>query len=254
MEWNDTGIVLARGSFREADVWLRLLFRGSGVRTVFAFGGLHSRRRFVGCLDVFNELECRVKTSRDGRYEELCEAVLVRGPGSARTSRPALGVAANCLRLVDAAGVPREAGADAFQLARDLLALLGEGPPDAAMCTLFFRLRFMGILGYAPELGQCMGCRAPRGAEAFFCIEEGGVLCSGCRARRAGVTGALISGPGLDTLEKGRRARPPAWPGLTLSPRDRRGAAYCLDGMLRWHAGLAWERGRFVRRHTVSEH
>ncbi len=254
MEWTDTGVVLAKGCFREADVWLRLLFRGRGVRTVFAFGGLHSRRRFVGCLDVLNELECRVKTSRDGRYEELCEAVLVRGPGPLRSSRPALGVAANCLRLVDGAGVPQESGAAAFRLVRELLGLLGGAPPDPAMCTLLFRLRFMGILGYAPELGQCMDCRAPRGAEAFFCIEEGGVLCPDCRARRAGVTGALISGPGLDTLAEALSAWPGSWPGLNLSPRDRRGAAYCLDGMLRWHAGLSWERSRFVRRHNVSEH
>ena len=47
MDWSDTGFVVAKGLFREADVWLRILFRGHGMQTVFAFGGAHSRRRFV---------------------------------------------------------------------------------------------------------------------------------------------------------------------------------------------------------------
>ena len=58
MDWSDTGFVVAKGLFREADVWLRILFRGHGMQTVFAFGGAHSRRRFVGCLDVMNILTC----------------------------------------------------------------------------------------------------------------------------------------------------------------------------------------------------
>ena len=68
MDWSDTGFVVAKGLFREADVWLRILFRGHGMQTVFAFGGAHSRRRFVGCLDVMNILTCRVSPSRRGTY------------------------------------------------------------------------------------------------------------------------------------------------------------------------------------------
>ncbi|MDO5536373.1 MAG: DNA repair protein RecO [Desulfovibrionaceae bacterium] len=250
MEWNDTGLVLAKGVFREADVWLRLLFREHGVRTVFAFGGLRSRRRFVGCLDLMNELECRVKASRTGSYEDLEEAVLVRGPGRLRSSRSSLGLAANCLRLVDCAGVPPEAAPDSFRLAREMLALLESGTDRPGVLGLFFRLRFMGLLGYAPDLGHCMGCRSSRGAEAFFCVEEGGVLCPDCRRRRAGMTGAMLSGPALDALEEVQRGWPPDWTGLDLAARDRRGAAFCINGVLTYHAGLMWDRGRFVRTRT----
>lgn len=252
MEWSDTGLVLAKGVFREADVWLRLLFRDHGVRTVFAFGGLHSRRRFVGCLDLMNELDCRVRLSGNGRYEELNEAVLVRGPGALRSSRSGLGLAANCLRLVDCAGVPPEAASDCYRLCRDLLSLLESGVNRPVLFSLFFRLRFMGLLGYAPDLEHCMGCRSLRGAEAFFCVEEGGVLCPSCRGLRPGGTGARLSGPALDTLALAQRTWPVAWSDLDLAPRDRRGAGFCLDGMLLYHAGLTWDRGRFVRQSNAT--
>ncbi len=253
MEWSDKGLVLSRGCFREADVWLRLLFRDHGVRTVFAFGGLHSRRRFVGCLDVLNELECRVRTRRDGRYEELLEAALTRGAGALRTSRAGLGIAVNCLRLIEGAGVPAESSRDCWRLARELLALLGsEEAPKDVLFTLFFRLKFLGLLGYAPDFGHCVGCRSPLGAEAFFCVEEGGAFCPDCRARRRGVSTFMLSRSALDTLAAVQRVWPRDWPGLALAPRDRRAAAACVDGMLFYYAGLAWERGRFVRYRTTS--
>ena len=54
MEWSDTALVLGVGRFRESDLWLRMLTRRHGIVSAFAFGGSRSRKRFCGCLDLFN--------------------------------------------------------------------------------------------------------------------------------------------------------------------------------------------------------
>ena len=80
MEWTDQALVLRMGAFRESDIWLKLLCREHGLLTLFAFGGSRSRRRFCGCLDVLNSLQCRVRSSKDGRFLNLEEAALLQDP------------------------------------------------------------------------------------------------------------------------------------------------------------------------------
>lgn len=138
MDWSDTGFVVAKGLFREADVWLRILFRGHGMQTVFAFGGAHSRRRFVGCLDVMNILTCRVSPSRRGTYLDLEEAVLEKGPERLRHSPALLGIAANCLKFTRAVGVPEQSGEEGFRLLSEMLARLESGDAPSVLFPLFF--------------------------------------------------------------------------------------------------------------------
>ncbi len=245
MEWCDTGLVLARGVFRENDVWLRLLCRDHGLETVFAFGGQRSRRRFAGCLDLLNILDVRVRTGSRG-YADLCEAALVRGPGPLRSSPALLGTAANCVRLVEIAAVMPENAPAFFRLLEETLSLLGEQGDGGGLLMPFFRLRVMTILGCGPEFRQCTRCRAPVDA-AFFSVREGGVLCSACRGLLPPGPGAPLSAESLRALDRAARLWPSAWPELSLAPADRRGAARCLDEMLAFHAGITWRNGRFHR-------
>ena len=80
MQWTDDALVLRIGKFREADLWVRILAREKGLVTAFAFGGSRSRRRFTGCLDVFNRIRVSAAYSRDGRFLNLQEATLLAGP------------------------------------------------------------------------------------------------------------------------------------------------------------------------------
>ena len=106
MEWSDTALVLGVGRFREADLWVRLLTRRHGIVSAFAFGGSRSRKRFCGCLDLFNELQISTRATRNGMYLSLLEGNLIRGPRRLRTDWNRLGMFMNCVRFVEALGVP----------------------------------------------------------------------------------------------------------------------------------------------------
>ena len=150
MEWTDTALVLHVGRFREADLWVRLLALEQGLVTAFAFGGSRSRRRFTGCLDVFNVIRARVTASRDGQFLNMQESTLLEGPERLRRDWRRQGMAANCVRFMEALGVPPDASPFSFSLLRELLGLLEneERPPELA--PLFFRFRLAATPGSSP--------------------------------------------------------------------------------------------------------
>ena len=120
-EWSDTALVLRVGRFREADIWLRLFTRRHGIVSAFAFGGSRSRRRFCGCLDLFNELRIRMKSTRNGQYLTLEEGMLLNGPRRLRTDRNRLGMFMNCVQFMETLGVPSDNSNEVFSTLTTML-------------------------------------------------------------------------------------------------------------------------------------
>ncbi|WP_300717451.1 DNA repair protein RecO C-terminal domain-containing protein [uncultured Desulfovibrio sp.] len=249
MEWTDQALVLRMGAFRESDLWLRLLCRKHGLLTVFAFGGSRSRRRFCGCLDVLNTLRGRVRSSRDGRFLNLEEATLTRGPRLLRRNWQRMGLAANCLRFVEAMGVSEDAAEESFLLMEDLREALEAEQAPPVLLPLYFRLRLAGALGFAPNLGQCGRCGRAIDGQALFVVDEGQLRCPSCRSGRFEPEryGVEVPAEGLDLLRRVQQSFPSAWPGGELSPPVRRACARAIDGFVQYHLGLAWE-GSYFRR------
>lgn len=246
----DEAVVLRIGHFRESDLWLRLLCRGRGALTLFAFGGSRSRRRFCGCLDVFNTLHCRVKVSGRGDFLNLEEAAFLRGPRELRSDWRRMGLAANCLRFLEALGVDEEGAGESFALLEDLRDVLEHGRELPQLLPLFFRLRLAGALGFAPNLGHCGVCGAETGASAVFVVDEGRLLCRRCRALRPLAETRYcveVSRCGLDVLRAVQQTFPSAWPVKALAASERRACARLIDGFVQYHLGLAWENGCFRR-------
>ena len=247
-EWAGRAVVLRVGHFRDADVWLKLLFRRKGLLTLFAFGGSRSRRRFCGCLDVLNSLHCRVRTSGHRDFLNLAEAVLLSGPQNLRTDWRRMGIAANCLRFVEALGVNAESSVETFDLVEDLRQTLEKSSALGTLLPLFFRLRFAGAQGFAPNLRHCSECGARLEEGAFFLVDEGQARCRHCHGsspfNRYDVELPVSS---LEILRHVQRNFPSAWAEVSLSGQDRKACARAIDGFVQYHLGLIWE-GGFYRR------
>ena len=253
MEWTEQALVIRLGAFRETDLWVRLLCRSRGLLTVFAFGGSRSRRRFCGCLDVLNELDCRVKSSRDGRFLNLEEASLRHGPQRLRQDWQRMGIAVNCLRFVEALGVAEENAAEAYALLQDFTRTADEAPELPSLSPLFFRWRLAGTLGLAPDMEHCGVCGGPAGEGSLLVVDEGRLRCRTCRAERtaAGVVperyGVELTTTALDVLRRVQQEFPSEWRRSPLLPADRRACGRAIDGFVQYHLGLAWENGYFRR-------
>ena len=246
MQWTDEAIVLRIGKFRETDLWVRFLSREKGLVTAFAFGGSRSRRRFTGCLDVFNVISVSVSSSRDGRFLNMREATLLEGPERLRRDWQRQGMAANCVRFLEAMDVPPDNAGAAFGLMRGTMHLLEqEGAALMPLTPMLFRFRLAADQGYVPDLAACARCGRPLGglSQVHFVVGEGAPCCPHCR--RHGDMSLSLGQEALDVLAKVKEYSPEAWSSLRPSPESARQAARLIDAFVRYHLGLEWINGRF---------
>lgn len=245
-EWLDDAVILRVGHFREADIWLKALARDRGLLTLFAFGAARSKRRFCGCLDVFNTIHCHVSVSRRGEYYTLKEAGLVATPLKMRSRFSNMGVAVNCLRFMEAMRVDADSSGECFAMLEDLRGTL-ENAENPAIAAFFFRLRAASCLGFAPRLDSCGACGKTFLDDAFFLPEEGQAFCGECLAflpgqRRGHVQ--RVSAANLELLWNVCHLPPSGW-NLDLNDAGRRACAALIDSFVHYHLGLAWEGNSF---------
>ncbi len=214
MEFSEQVLIVRTGRFREADLWVRFLSPMRGLLTAFAFGGCRSRKRFCGCLDLFNRALLRVKSTRGGQYLSIQEGTLLRGPDRLRRDWPRFGAAVNCLKFLEALGCGPEGAAATHQLVEDVLDLLEGGGPVPDMLPVLFRLRLAAEQGYAPRMDSCATCGADltHAPGAAFLVQEGAAQCDAC---------APLPGPrvrvereALDVLRFVQENSPLLWPGV----------------------------------------
>ena len=252
MEWSDSALVLGMGRFREADLWVRLLTRRHGIVSAFAFGGSRSRRRFAGCLDLFNELQISTRSTGNGMYLALLEARLLQGPRRLRTDWRRVGMFMNCVRFLEAFGVSSESSPAVFRLMKRVFEVLEEAEQVSDIFPVFFRLRLASEDGYAPSLGACAQCGCEFPSSGGLLVSEGALFCSSCLQDGHGRGTVSSVGPeALATLRTVQAAEPSCWPvdmaAGPFSSAARQECARAIDGFVQYHLGLIWDRGRFRR-------
>jgi DNA repair protein RecO (recombination protein O) len=247
MEFSEKALVLHVGRFREIDAWVRLFSPVRGSYTAFAFGGLKSRRRFLGCLDPLNHVRFKVRRSGVRGYPCLTEAELLDAPRRLRRDPSRLGLAVNCLKFFEAVHIGPQGAAEAFGLLREMLAALESETPPSALFPLLFRARVVFGQGMLPVCDRCAVCGADLGCRGAVChVEQGRLLCGRCRDASPGVRQRL--GPGaLALMAAAVSGRPGDWAACRPEPAAGREFSRAVDLLVRYHLGLAWEQGGFTR-------
>jgi len=151
MNATEKALVLKVGRFREADVWVRLLTPSRGVFNAFAFGGSRSRRRFVGCLDPFSHVLFTIGSGKRGNYTVLEEGSLLGNFPDIRKSSTKTGIAANCIKFVEAMEIGPSDGKQAYNLLLNTMVLLEEGGGSTEFVPWLFRARYAFDMGYTPD-------------------------------------------------------------------------------------------------------
>ena len=248
MEFCEQALVLAVRRFREIDAWVRLLSPVRGVYTAFAFGGMKSRRRFLGCLDPLNHVQFKVRRSGYRSYHCLTEGRLLDSPRQLRTHPQHLGMAVNCLKFFEAVPIPTHSAAEAYALLRELLAALDAAEAPSSLVPLLFRARMTFLHGMLPVCGHCAACGRTLGEHGAVChVEEGKILCPACRSTATGGVRLPLSSGALSLLETAVAQSPDCWALCRPQPTAAREFSRALDLLVRYHMGLAWEQGGFVR-------
>ena len=249
MDFSDQALVLHVGKFREADLWVRFLSPKRGLFTAFAFGGSRSRRRFIGCLDIFNEISVRVSASGRTSHLALQEGVLIKGVNRLRRDWSRFGLAVNCARFLQTFGVGPEEAEGTLFLMRGILQLLEDQETVPRLLPLFFRLRLAFDQGYALEASHCFLCGAPATSTceaAYLLLREGRIVCRSCIGKQQNYR-LPLGIEALSIVTQVKELPPSGWSMIEPSPLGAREFARAVDGFIEYHVGIAWDRGRFIR-------
>lgn len=247
-EWRDKGIILRYGHFHENDLWLKVLLEQHGLQTLFAFGGAKSRRRFCGCLDQLNTLECLARASRTGEFLNLKEATLVASPKNLRKNWQNMGIAINCALFLEACAITPENSSSSFKIFENLRDRLESNSEYGAMLPMFFRLRIASAIGFAPSFTTCSHCGKIISGPGYFIIEDGQMICEECkRDFQADKRFTCLTDDAVHLLDHLQTSLPCEWSWARICEADLRAAIRSIDEFVQFHLGLEWENGRFRR-------
>ncbi len=185
------GIVLRSRTFGEADLIIEYLTKDFGARSVFAKSPRKIKSRFGGSLEPFTHARVTLTGKEDANLPKLTQSDIIRSFHPLRENTggfiKACQFAEMVLKLMPSGGRSHEV------FALMLWGLDGlEKDPASAFVPLFFKLRLLGLAGYAPALNGCARCGGP--ASVFY-PREGGLLCGGCKKEgpATGLSAALIA-------------------------------------------------------------
>lgn len=170
-------IVLRTYPLREADLLVTLFTRVEGKVHGVARSAKKSKRRFGGALEPLTYVRAYYQDRERHELARLDWCEVLESPLATQVNYPRAVALAHIAELLDELLPDREANDAAFRLA--LAVLSGLRGPDVWLPVTYFQLWMTRLMGYLPELTECMVCgRTLNGSRAFFHALADGFMCS----------------------------------------------------------------------------
>src|ERR1700738_3058383 len=171
-------IVLRTYPLREADLLVTLFTRAEGKIRGVARLAKKSKRRFGGALEPLTWVRAYYEDRERQELTRLDSCEVLESPLATEVSYPRAVALAHVAELLDELLPEREANDDVFRLALSVLA--GLRGTDIWMPVTYFELWMTRLMGYLPELSECVVCgRTLNGSRAFFHALSDGLMCVG---------------------------------------------------------------------------
>lgn len=177
-------IVLGRMDFGEADRILTLYSRQHGKLRVIAKGARRPLSRLGPHLEYFCRSQIMLARGRD--LDVVTGAETDDAHLAIRDDLDAFGNASHMVEILNRLTEDRQQHVAVFELLARSLRLLAEGV-DPFHVTRHYELVLLGLLGFRPELYQCIECQARlEPAPHPFVVAQGGFVCELCRGKAPG--------------------------------------------------------------------
>jgi DNA repair protein RecO (recombination protein O) len=176
--YRSEAIVLRRQDFGEADRLLTLFTPSYGKIRVIAKGARKPQSRKAGHIESF--MRTKMLFARGRNLDLVTQAELVEPYRPLREDLVRVTYASHAVELLDRFTAENDAHPELYYLLSEALGWLAE-TRDLLLTTRYYELRLLSLVGFQPQLFQCVGCGTvvePR--DQFFSTELGGVLCPNC--------------------------------------------------------------------------
>jgi len=174
-------IVISHKDWGEADRMLWLYTRKLGKVQAIAKGVRKMRSRKAGHLEPFT---CsNLMFARGRSFLIVTQAETLAPFLDLREDLLKLGYAAYISELLDRFTYEEDDNHLIYQLLKDTLTRI-DGEPESYPAVRYFEIHLLDLLGYKPELTNCVNCDSLiQPEDQFFSISLGGVVCPRCGSR-----------------------------------------------------------------------
>ena len=172
-------VVLRHSEWGEADRLLWLYTRELGKLRCVAKGVRRVRSRKAGHLEPFTRVRLLLARGRD--FWLVTQADTVDAYQPLREDLMRTGNAAYVVELLDRFTYEEGENRSLYALLIDTLARIADPQIELFLTVRYYEIRLLDLLGFRPELFQCVSCRSEvQPQDQFFSAQEGGVLCPNC--------------------------------------------------------------------------
>jgi DNA repair protein RecO (recombination protein O) len=169
-------IVLRSYPLREADLLVTLFTRLEGKVHGVARSAKKSKRRFGGALEPLTYVKAFYEDRERQELARLDSCEVLESPMAFEVGYPRAVALAHVAELLDELLPDREANATVFRLALSVIA--GLRGAEVWMPVTYFELWMTRLMGYLPELSECIVCgRELNGSRAYFHALADGLMC-----------------------------------------------------------------------------
>jgi len=170
-------IVLRTYSLREADLLVTLFTRLEGKVHGVARSAKKSRRRFGGALEPLTYVRAFYDVRERQELSRLDSCDVLESPLASEVSYPRALALGHIAELLDELLPDHEANDAIFRLTLSVLRALPG--PEIWMPITYFELWMTRLVGFLPELNECVVCgRSLNGSRAYFHALADGLMCA----------------------------------------------------------------------------
>lgn len=169
-------LVLRTYPLREADLLVTLFTRAEGKVRGVARSAKKSKRRFGGALEPLTYVRAFYDVRERQELVRLDACEVLESPLATEVSYPRVVALGHIAELLDELLPDRESNDAIFRLAISVLHALGG--PEIWMPVTYFELWLTRLVGFLPELNECIVCgRSLNGSRAWFHALADGLMC-----------------------------------------------------------------------------
>ncbi|MBW2148392.1 MAG: DNA repair protein RecO [Deltaproteobacteria bacterium] len=191
--YSTEAVVIRTRDYRESDRIVTFFTRDFGKISGIARSARRSTKRFSGSLDLFCHVMVQFFEKRSQNLVRVEGCDLLAHFHHIRQDVRKMAHMSYLVELILLMAPEREKQAELFDLLLQVQGVFNTGPYSSQK-ALFFEMRFLALLGYAPHLNNCLSCGAgiESGRSFGFHPERGGLLCSRCAIDRNELVGVSL--------------------------------------------------------------
>ncbi len=175
------GIVLSEANYSETDKILTILTYDLGKVSCIAKGARRNQSRFLASSQLFAFSDL-ILFKGNGDLYHINSAELIDSFYSLRYNLDKLDIAMECVKFVKDNTYENQNTFNILKLIINTLYIISASEKNLIQIKNVFYIKFLCMLGYAPQVKHCGACGSHEGLAAFS-VKNKAVLCNECRRK-----------------------------------------------------------------------